>query len=314
VTDAAERCSVLAGVAGEPLSGTASSGRRRWLLVEQPGPWGRDALVESGVDGRVARELQRTAKRLGVHVQLIRGRGGGARDGRRVCYLASTERDAVWLERVELDLGEPEQLLKLDLDALAAGRPTGAGTLVQVPLYLVCTHGRRDPCCALRGRPVLDAAAGVAGERVWETSHVGGHRFAGNLVCFPDGLYLGRLGRDEGARAVELYDQGRILLAHYRGRSSDHWAAQVADWWVRDRTGLDRVGDLTVSEVVEDAEQATVRLAAPDGRRWRVPVRRVPLGRALPQSCGEAPEDPGVGRVVEAAVEAAVEAVSRRRS
>jgi hypothetical protein len=289
----------MAAAAGEPLTGTASARRRRWLLVEQPGPWGPEALVNSGLDLRVARELQRGAKAAGVHVQLIR-RPGGSPPGRgRVCYLAATDRGSARLERVDFDSDDPEQLLKLDLDALAAGQASAAGTPVERPIYLVCTHGRRDTCCAVHGRPLVDAVASVAGPRVWETSHVGGHRFAGNLVCFPDGLYLGRLGPADGVRAVELYERGRILVSHLRGRSSDHWAAQVADWWARDQFNLDRVDDLAIDGLAEEGELVRVQVAIRDGSRWTVSVRRLPTGRLLPQSCGAEPEDSGERRVVD---------------
>ena len=43
------RCSVRALARGDSPIATASPAQR-WLLIEQPGPWGRDALAESRFD------------------------------------------------------------------------------------------------------------------------------------------------------------------------------------------------------------------------------------------------------------------------
>src|SRR4029453_5830608 len=53
--------------------------------------------------------------------------------------------------------------------------------------------GRHGACCAERGRPVAAALAQAHPEETWEVSHIGGDRFAGNLLVLPNGLYYGRL-------------------------------------------------------------------------------------------------------------------------
>ena len=47
------RCSVRALTRGDSPVATAAPAQR-WLLIEQPGPWGRDALAESRFDQAVA--------------------------------------------------------------------------------------------------------------------------------------------------------------------------------------------------------------------------------------------------------------------
>ena len=69
--------------------------------------------------------------------------------------------------------------------------PAGYGA--EPPVLLVCTNGRRDVCCAVRGRPVALDAAALAPGRVWEASHTGGHRFAPTGVLLPHGATLARL-------------------------------------------------------------------------------------------------------------------------
>src|SRR5439155_25430625 len=106
-------------------------------------------------------------------------------------------------------LADAVETLDLDLDRASSGLPTGAGRLETEPLYLVCTHGRHDPCCAERGRPLAAAMSDAGGDRAWECSHIGGDRFAGNLLCFPHGLYFGRAGPQDGPRIAAAYARGK---------------------------------------------------------------------------------------------------------
>ena len=131
------------------------------------------------------------AAAAGVRVLLIR-RPGRRRTAARHPRLRGVRRPAApWLERGAL--ADLHDVLDLDLAALRAGRSAGPGTRDPGTLFCVCTHGRHDACCAERGRPVAAALAAAHPEETWEVSHIGGDRFAGNLLVLPHGLYYGRL-------------------------------------------------------------------------------------------------------------------------
>src|SRR5207302_3427576 len=83
------RCSSLSSTLDEPLFATAST-VTRWLLLEQPGPWGRTVPVGSRLPSGVAVELRRQARARDVRVILIR-RAGRSAPQRRHCYLARTD-------------------------------------------------------------------------------------------------------------------------------------------------------------------------------------------------------------------------------
>src|SRR3954454_24937312 len=68
------RCLVQAMERGDSAIATASP-VQRWLLIEQPGPWGRDALLQSRFDADVAPLLAERAAREDVRVLLIRRPG-----------------------------------------------------------------------------------------------------------------------------------------------------------------------------------------------------------------------------------------------
>jgi hypothetical protein len=252
------------------MFGTASR-VRGWVLLEQAGPWGRDAVLQSRLDRDLAAALDRHADAAGARLLLIRrpGRGDG---GKRRCFIAHSGRRDPWAEGRVLD--DPAELLDLDLGRVVAGERPGFGEPVALPLYLVCTNGRHDRCCATYGRPLALALAVTVGQRVWESSHVGGDRFAANLVCLPHGHYFGRLEPRDAPRVVGRYEREVIDLDHYRGRCSDPPVVQAAEWYARQRTGLTGRDELVAvgRRRLGDRVWAT-SFSAPGGVRLRVVVR-----------------------------------------
>jgi hypothetical protein len=154
----------------------------------------------------------------------------------------------------------------LELDVASAGAP------VDHPLFLVCTHGKHDRCCAVYGRPLYESVRElVEDEWVWQSSHVGGDRFAGNLVALPDGVYYGRVDAGEALPVVEAALEGRVHLPHYRGRSCHPFPAQAAERAVREETGLLGVFDMSVRSVMRTEEGWLVTVVA-GGAEFEVDV------------------------------------------
>jgi hypothetical protein len=117
------------------------------------------------------------------------------------------------------------------------------------PLFLVCTNGRRDLCCAKFGMPVFSEMSSKNESNVWQCTHVGGHRFAANVISFPHGIYYGRIGIDEGIRLMETVRKGEIFLERYRGRSAYPEIAQVGEYFLREATGLLKIDAYWLREV-----------------------------------------------------------------
>lgn len=241
------RCSVQALVAGDSPIATAPPARR-WLLVEQPGPWGRDALLQSRFDPVVAPQLAERARDAGLRIQMVRRPGERLADaGGR--WAVADVRDAWvrWSTR-----SADAELLDVPLDG-------SVGVRSDAPTFLVCTHGGHDACCAVRGRPLARALGGD----VWETSHLGGDRFAANVLVLPTGHLYGQVPADGGA-LVEAHRRGEVVLDGLRGRAGLTPVAQAAQQFARAHTGLLGVADLPVTRVVAQG-------AAEDGtERWGV--------------------------------------------
>ena len=292
-------CATLSRALTEPLYGTASV-VRGWVLLEQPGPWGREAVTESRLEPGLAAALDRAADAAHVRLLLIRRPGRGASQP-HACFVAHTSRAGSWLERRRLD--DPAELLELDMAAVVAGERPGFGEEAAEPVYLVCTNGRHDRCCATYGRPAALALAAGHGELVWESSHVGGDRFAGNLVCLPGGHYFGRVGPADAERVVGRHRAGTIDLDHYRGCCVDPPVVQAAEWFARTATGLAGVGDLALAgrDRLEGGAQA-IRFRRPGGGEVRALLRATRDAEPRMLTCHSArPEPPLVFDLLEVA-------------
>jgi len=257
-----DRCAPASERRGDQLYGTAAP-VTRWMLVEQPGPWGRDALRECMMAGDVSADLARRAAAARVRVVLIRrpGRTGEVPE-RRVGWADSRPgSEGLRWTTIRTD----RDLLRLPVTA-PAGEPTGERA------YLVCAHGKRDACCAIRGRAVAAALAAARPDEVWECSHVGGDRFAANVVALPHGLYHGHVPPTHAAELVRAYESGRVVVTLLRGRSAYAAPVQAAQHHARlalDEDAVDALPPLTV-QVVATADGTggptwQVRLAHRDG-------------------------------------------------
>jgi hypothetical protein len=227
-------CSDVSLDNGESLGATASR-IDHWLIVEYRGLWGPDALRASGLSDQVKQSLREQVSAR-PRSRLLFVRRPDRRGRPELRGYASTSREGEESLRC-LSFSSYEDLR--DLDLAQAGEP------LDHPLFLVCTHGKHDPCCARRGRPLFEALAEqVEEEGVWQTTHIGGDRFAGNLLCLSSGVYYGRVEREDVGRVLDTHLGGTIELEHYRGRSCYSFAAQAVERDIREGTGLLRLDDL----------------------------------------------------------------------
>ena len=312
----------------EALGGTAGRATA-WLAFEHVGQWGRDILDGSALGEELSAALGEAVSQAGLKFLLIRqaGREGrvlhGAADAsgnptHRVLYALCTPGEE---KLYSFSVSTPERLLDLPL-----GNPqeliqaTGA-KLMDSPAILVCTHSKRDRCCALRGRPIAAHLADILPANVvWECSHTGGHRFAPVGIMLPTGYTYGRLS-EPSALAAYLSLAGRSIpsLHGLRGRSTDTPVEQAAEVAVRlelEKKGEEVTSDglvsreTSVQEALDalnaaginpatgpspelSAENPTLeaaRVTLHDGRAWVTFFERVTL-EPRPNSCGKGPAD-----------------------
>lgn len=232
-------------------------------------------MSDSRLPARVAKELRRKASAAGVRVILIR-RGARLSTGRRQCYFLRTEDCETYAAHTSLD--SAEDVLDVDLMSLGEGGVVRDATPLRHPVFLVCTHGRHDACCSIKGNQVSRIACAEPDTDAWECSHIGGDRFAANLVCFPHGIYYGRVTPENVVDLMSAYARGEVSLDHYRGRCCYPFAIQAAEYFLRRATevvGLEEVA-LTGSSVAVAGIAASFVV---QGRPAEVVIRITPGGR-----------------------------------
>lgn len=268
------RCSNASREAGESLGATATMAES-WLLVEVRAGWSRDVgssrslpepareAVDAWVDGTPASRL-------------LFVRRPGRSEGPSLAFVVNAPESGGTTRRLELE--SLEDLADVDLSR--------DGDASDGQLVLVCGHGSRDPCCALRGTAVFGVlAARLGDEELWISSHQGGHRFAANVLVLPAGLQLGRIEPEEAPFVVARALAGRIELDRYRGRSCYEPIVQAAELAVRRATGLGAVPALRLVDVAG----TTVRFRGFDGVEHVAEVAEAP-GPPVRVSCGAEPE------------------------
>jgi hypothetical protein len=281
------RCSAASVLRDEPVAGTAST-VRAFLLVENTGPWGVDALRDSRLPGGLGGSLRSAAAAARVRVLMIRRAD-------RMRHQHGTRVFAAYADparpRVESTvLPDPRDVLDLDLGAWGSGLSMGLAPH-DASLFCVCTHGRHDACCAERGRPVVTALAQAHPEETWEVSHIGGDRFAGNLLVLPHGLYYGRLDPVAALSVAGSHLAGHLELDRLRGRSAYPMPVQFAE--IALRRELAETRDAAVRLVARSAGDGLTRAVFQvAGARYDVRVRSAPGAGLRQLACRAARDNP----------------------
>lgn len=259
-SESPEFCTAAAQAAGEPIYGTAADATTVWLILEYPYAWGNKALNESALPQPVKDRLNEwTATIPGARVQLIKQQPAGTAapdvvhdlPEQEITFFVGISDEQSSLYR--FSLANYAELLTLNVPALVESIRSEAENSLQTgdeaarpyadhvhrePLYLVCTNGRRDRCCAKWGLPYYYAMREVAGDAAWQTTHTGGHRFAATMICFPQGIFYGWLTPDDAGPLVAAHQRGEIYrLDRYRGRAAYPRAVQAAECYLREETG-----------------------------------------------------------------------------
>lgn len=277
-------CSELSIQTDESMAGTASR-VESWLLLEYNGPWTARATEDNDLPLPVKRWLSGQLAATGnSRLQFIKQQRPAGSTG-VVFVVAITSETAPRLYEFRLqDYGD---LQDLDMAAIVSGDSAYAGKLHTGPLYLVCTNGRRDRCCSRYGLGLYQALEEQVGQAAWQSTHLGGHRFAPTVVTFPDGAYYGRLSGPDLPAFIEAQKSGELHLSHLRGRCCYDEAIQAAEYYLRRKSGLRKRAEvfLVDSNRVND-ESWVVTFELPAKREiHRVQLRKEGTAREHVVSC-----------------------------
>lgn len=225
-------CTDWANAIGEEMVGTALFGKV-WFLLEYTQPWHAQAPSDNDLPQPIQAWLTEQSTLVNGHLQFIK-QPRGERTG--WAFFVACFAD-VGSRVYRFDLDSYDELLQLDLPAIVAGEAQYAAALTDALQFLVCSHGKRDVCCALHGVALLRVLA-AAGTAVWETTHLGGHRFAPLLLTLPDGLSYGRLSPEDVPQLLTHVKNRTVWPEKLRGRSCYQPVEQVAEHCLRQETAV----------------------------------------------------------------------------
>jgi hypothetical protein len=291
-------CSDLSRKAGEPLIGSATP-TSRYLLIEYNGSWGEKALNESDIPTEVKNYLNqftksdKKTKALLIHRpaedRLIDDRTDMHLPSKLHFFLASVTPSSQAIYTFEIE--SYEQILEMDLKGIFEQPEDHQAVYREEPLLLVCVNGRRDRCCALHGMPVFNALTEATSKSttpvVWQCTHLGGHRFATNMLVLPHGLLYGRVDSNSAFEILRSARTNSVYLPNLRGRTAYMSAVQVADYFLRQQTGEMSLKAFEFIDAQEIGDSAwTVTFEQPDhGQSYRLKVLAEETSVEVYESC-----------------------------
>ncbi|MFL6350751.1 MAG: sucrase ferredoxin [Bryobacteraceae bacterium] len=233
-------CAAESRANGEAIYGTVAR-IRSWLLLEHPGAWRRNAVQHSTL---LSLESNDHIRRPVIDRALLI-RKEHHRAGPLHCFFVRSCDDLPSATRYMIPDHDDLRIIE------------GGGEPFNELMFAVCTHGRHDKCCAKFGIPVWSAFRKVAATRAWQCSHVGGDRFAGNVILFPYGVYYGRVRPEHVSEIVHRSDAGEVWLPGYRGRCCFPRPVQVAEYFLRAESGRLRIDEFRPVETVRITAENT---------------------------------------------------------
>jgi hypothetical protein len=273
----------------ESLIGTAPRADV-WFLLEYPGRWGKKALAESEIPEAVKKHFNAQLDLI-PESRLLLIKQPREENVRGFAFFAAIPTaDPPTLYRFQLN--DYDDLLQYDLVSIAAGKPEHDDNVAKEPVFVNCTNGLRDQCCALHGVATYWELQNRFPGKVWESTHHGGHRFAANFMHLPDALSYGRIRKENAASVLQTVINGRIALDHLRGRTIYDEPIQAAEILMRKQlklTGLDAARVTKVAPV--DDNHWAVELDV-EGIPHSALVEQIDTRRRVHQSCGDEKTSP----------------------
>jgi len=268
----------------EPLPGTAKPGSV-YVLFEWPEAWPRDVMGDAALGEELTAKLAPMLEAHDATLLLIRH---PTREGRNISdhhlYLVFADEAVTEVKHVD----SPDELLELDL----SGPGRNGAERRERPLLLICTHAKRDRCCAAKGRPMVNELHarhpfGPGNDVVWETSHIKGHRFAPTMLLMPWAYSFGRMNVEATDAMLTDASEGLYFVPGNRGRGTLGPVEQVAELAVAAEVPGARYGQFDV-DASDDGSALVTDTAS--GQVYEVQLEQRPVSGVV-DSCGKPPKE-----------------------
>ncbi len=277
-------CSDFSISLGEPVFATAPR-IEAWILLEYPYAHPAKALKESNLQEVIKQRLSAALDAI-PHSRLLMIKKSNRKlqsDVNLILALSGANHPRM----TRFQLKDYSDILSMDLEAAFTELVSQPDEGEVTPLILVCTNGKRDVCCARYGLPLFNEMKKYDRADVWQSSHMGGHRFAANVISLPYGIYYGRIPVSGARSFIEHCQSGEIDLPYYRGRTCYTAEQQAAEYLLRQHNGNFAVDDLQMlasSQAAEDRWMVEFKSRA--GEKYLVKVRKGLSSYTIIESCG----------------------------
>ncbi len=242
-------CADLSREQNEPLAGSAAHHEKNLLLSWPRAKWTRKARQATDMDDGLLHRLDAIAAE-GRRVNLIHRRSQPDTH-HQVFMMPERRRFSV-----------PREALGTFLDAWQAQAPLTPWEQPSVDhdLLLCCTHGKKDKCCAKYGYRTYRQLAHEVTEHglpfdVWESSHLGGCRFAASIILLSPVRKYGRITPPQALPFLWAEASGQRFLPGYRGDSRLTPAQQCAQLAALEHLPQGQSPRLTLLKDDGDAQQ-----------------------------------------------------------
>lgn len=228
-------CADVSRGVNEPMHGTGLA-TKAWIAIEYSGEWRSHPDTDNDLPAQVQGWLSEALPRF-EDPRLLFIKQDRKRKTEDVLDVFISLAGGPSPRMAHYEVEAHEDLLSIDLDDLLSGGPVAQLEQVSDPTLLICTNGKRDACCARDGSKAYTAHAEVAGRAVWQSTHIGGHRFSATAALLPWGVFVGRLDLVPAADFWADLAAGQVKPLVYRGRSSWPQPVQIAEFYLGQHRG-----------------------------------------------------------------------------
>lgn len=274
-------CAERSRQSGIDIIGTASE-HQVYVLVECPPPWEPDDLESRTVPQNLrelGEEIYDDYDRFQARFLLIYNEHLKQENCTRLLIFRKPSGLSKAYSKQEFHIADMHDVAPLVRNYLT-GNPIDVTPIENITRdILICTHGSRDRCCARFGNPLYHQALKIVGDlslnhiRIWQASHIGGHRMAATAIDFPEARYYGYL--DERALTSILTRTGDIqcLNTVYRGWGLLPWAAQVLEKELILKHGWNWFNYIVAAQILEQDEdellnRVELKFQTPDSEQY----------------------------------------------
>ena len=220
-------CSVLSRNSAEPLAGSAPFARHFVFITWPKKYWQYEALEAKGGFPQGLKKWMKEQSEVNgkISIRLVSRAGLGQDKVEIYIYPEKYCYSNVLPSQIPAVL---ESYFRDGITAAFSPAP------IEGEQIFICTHGRHDKCCAKFGQELADkmryhVSRQKTAVEVWDSSHLGGHRFAATMIDFPTGRAYGHLSADELPNYLASRKAAQVYGRAYRGSVFLSGLEQVAE-------------------------------------------------------------------------------------